>query len=75
MSGEKTYSVKSAGAVTGITSESFKTKKENEADLVACGSISMVNDDDDSGPNGASLFSLILGLFSALFLSRLKLES
>lgn len=67
MQGQKTYSVKSAGAVTGVTSESFKNKKAGEAELVACGSVALVKDDNNSGGPGP-MGSLLIGLLGSFFL-------
>lgn len=76
MDGQKTYSVKSAGAVTGITSESFKTKKESEeASLVACGSVALVGDDDGGGPKPPVILSLLMGILLSFALFRFKPDS
>lgn len=72
MDGQKTYSVKSAGAVTGVTSESFRTRKEAEDGAVACGSITFSSGDDDQGPGGMVLFSLLLGLMLSFGLFQLR---
>lgn len=71
MQGQKTYSVKSAGAVTGVTSESFKTKKAGEAELVACGSVAFANNSgggDGPGPMG----SLLVGLLGSFLIFSLR---
>lgn len=62
MEGGKTYSVKSAGAVTGVTSESFKKKEKGDASIVACGSVTLTNE-NGGGPSGGS--SLLIGLIFA----------
>lgn len=65
MDGQKTYGVKSAGAVTGVTSESFN-KKAGEPELVACGSVAIVDDNDSNGPG--PMGSLFVGLLVSFLL-------
>lgn len=69
MEADKTYSVKSAGAVTGVTSESFKSKKEGEAEIVACGSVALAGGGGGGPPSGLSLMIGIMFAFVLFGLS------
>ncbi len=74
MDGQKTYSVKSSGSVTGVSRETFETKTQGEASIVACGSVALMSDDNDDGPGGP-MTSLILGIFAAFFFFALKRQT
>jgi hypothetical protein len=69
MEGDKTYGVKPAGAVTGVTSESFKSKKEGEAEIIACGSVALASGSGGGPPSGLSLMIGIMFAFALFGLS------
>jgi hypothetical protein len=65
MEGSKTYSVKPAGAVTGITFESFN-KKKSEDSALACGSVDIQN----GPPGGGNVLIILLGFLMAFALPK-----
>ncbi len=67
MEGSKTYSVKPAGAVTGITLDSLSKRKAKDSGL-ACGSI----DIDKGPPKGGGPLILALGFLIATCFSRAR---
>jgi len=67
MEGSKTYSVKAAGAVTGVTLDSFNKRKSSDS-AVACGSVSV----GGGPPGGGNALIVAFGFLLALSLSRVK---
>lgn len=77
MEAQKTYGVKPTGAVTSVSGAST-SKKAAESSAIACGSVALINDGDDSDGGSSTGASLLLGLLFSFLLfipKRLRLTS
>lgn len=70
MDGEKTYSVKAAGSVTGITNSITRSNKKSQGAL-ACGSVASINGDQDP-PRGNGPMTVVMGFLLTFLFSKFK---
>ncbi len=71
MDAEKTYSVKAAGSVTGITNSVTRGNSEDQGAL-ACGSVAMLDAGGGPPSSGNGPITVIVGFFLTFLLSRYK---
>jgi len=72
MDAQETYSVKSAGSVTGITNSSA-SRSSQESGALACGSVAMMDDKDGPG-SGNGPMTVLVGFLLTYLLSSLKIR-